>query len=191
MMTAKPDREFNDVESPRKEWVETRYKELLQWILGKSPEEQLDAALARVALAESLLHERDDLSFKDNSLTRYDPYTRTVVTINLTRLVNRETNPISVRTQPMMDFSVINTAGKQILRQLFLQGQTDDSQLVNPEHLTAGELMLQRDKLIEFKLVERWNRWNFLTLAGVKLVSTVDVRQDRVWFGKQFPDLIR
>ena len=52
------DHPLDDVDSPRKEWCEARLIQIRKWAAG-----DIEKAMARLVGLESLLHERDGLSF--------------------------------------------------------------------------------------------------------------------------------
>jgi hypothetical protein len=65
---------FDGVEKQRRAWCLRRFEELEKWVIeyGRNTKEmQLDAALERIAGLESLLHERDALSFKVGRNVRF------------------------------------------------------------------------------------------------------------------------
>jgi hypothetical protein len=82
---------------------------------------------------------------------------------------------------PMMDFSKLIEIEINCLENLFLNGPAS---YINPR---VNINKTGYDNLIKYKLVEKWNGWYFLTIAGVKLVSTVDVAaRNLIWHNKQF-----
>ncbi len=65
-----------------------------------------------------------------------------------------------------------------VLEQLFLYGPTWDGHIVSK---------VGRDYLVDHKLAKHENGWAFLTSAGVRFATTVNVknRKNQTWHNKQ------